>query len=127
MNWIKLIFTGLLAWGIPFVLTELLFPEIPESYAFILILLAAAIALASFSSNVSIGYLRKRFKITVGIGFIIGTTWFFIALLGSGVYHTIIKEENLIDFIIQKAPVYLLYFIISAFHGYCEERRGRRR
>jgi len=127
MNWFKSIFSGIIAWGLPFILTEILFSEIPDSFAYVLYLLSAEIFITLFITSISIGYLRKRMKITVGIGFVMGIIWLITSYILASIYYVAILDMQLLDFTLQKAPVFLLYPIVTVFHGYCEERRGYRR
>jgi hypothetical protein len=127
MNWIKVIFTGLIAWAIPFFFNVFLFPELPSGIHFIIYLLCASIMLIELSNNVMSGYLRKRHKITMWSGASIGIFWFLISFFSAGFYYLTIVEIHLYEYSLNIGCIYLMYPIIGVMIGVCEEQRGRRR
>ncbi len=127
MNWIKIVFAGIVAWIIPFILNILIFPEIPLGFQFILYLLIACFVLIEYSNTIMSGYLHKRNKITVGLGFAIGITWFLISFLATAVYFIMYRKDTLFDYSMNYGSIYLIYPILGVTIGFCEEKRGRRR
>lgn len=126
MKWFNIYVTGIIAWLIPFVLIEMLFPAIPEAYGFIIQLLACLFALTYISSRMSSGYLRRRVKMTFSYGISIGIMWFANAVVMKLVYSYVLLENDPLEILIYEAPVYLIYLLIPMFHGLCEDKRGRR-
>ena len=127
MNWIKILFIGLLIWLAPFALSAVLFPDIPLGFKFLLYLVAACIGYVNYTNDIMNGYLHKRNKITVTVGIVVGITWFVISYVLSAFYFVSYKGENLLEFSINLGSIYLMYPILGTLLGVCEEKRGRRR
>jgi len=127
MNWIKTLFSGIIAWLAPFIFNEIIFPELSLGFKFILYLLTATIAFIDYSNNLMSGYLRKRNKITVSVGLGIGIIWFLISFMLSGIYFVALNDQLLLEYALNIGSVFLLYPILGVLIGICEEKRGRRR
>lgn len=127
MNWMKIFFFGIIGWGFPFLLVDIVFTSIPQSFAFVLYLLAAAILIIAYSESSSSGYLRRRFRLSAGSGMIIGIVWLIIAYIGSAAYNVLVLDEKLITYTVFDAPLFLLYPIVTTIYGYSESNRSRRR
>ena len=127
MNWIKTLFSGIIAWLAPFIFNEIIFPELSLGFKFILYLLTATIAFIDYSNNLMSGYLHKRNKITVSVGLGIGIIWFLISFMLSGIYFVALNDQLLLEYALNIGSVFLLYPILGVLIGICEEKRGRRR
>jgi len=127
MNWIKTLFSGIIAWLAPFIFNEIIFPELSLGFKFILYLLTATIAFIDYSNNLMSGYLHKRNKITVSVGLGIGIIWFLISFTLSGIYFVALNDQLLLEYALNIGSVFLLYPILGVLIGICEEKRGRRR
>jgi hypothetical protein len=127
MNWFKIVSSGLVVWIIPFVFCTFIFPEIPANLQFVLYLLVCCFVLIDFNNSTMSGYLQKRNKITIQVGFALGISWFVIACLGSASYYLLMQKMPLLDFAMLHSSFYLIYPIMGITIGICEERRGRRR
>ncbi|MDP8221334.1 MAG: hypothetical protein P9X26_08305 [Candidatus Stygibacter frigidus] len=127
MNWIKAIFNGVIAWLMPFIFNEFIFPELPSGFKFILYLLAGSIAFIDYSNNLMNGYLQKRNKVTVSVGIVIGIIWFLINFTLSGIYFVAYNGQLLLEYAINIGSIFLIYPILGVVIGVCEEKRGRRR
>ncbi|MCF7911813.1 MAG: hypothetical protein K9M99_04760 [Candidatus Cloacimonetes bacterium] len=127
MNWIKVIFNGLLAWLAPFIFNTLIFPDLPLSIKYLLYLLVACFAFVDYANNVMSGYLHKRNKITVAVGIAVGISWLVISFVMSTLYYVVYKDMDLLEFSVNLGSIYLMYPILGTLLGICEEKRGRRR